>query len=230
MSKSKFERASDAVLETLEYVQCAESLAKEGEFSRAKRVLRSVDAKVEMYFDFLSDKEEELARACDGPIVREGPKKKHTYTSAHMAVRYLWGTISVNVAKSDYAVRPDFCEYMGLNVSELKARIISERANLFGQQTQPNAVSEKALWLGEGKVRVGNETKKLESQLSDVLQALVEMEAATTPDLIQKSGRVEAPKLLRKIVKKFPMLEPYISFPGKRGSGGYSTTIIDARS
>jgi hypothetical protein len=90
--------------------------------------------------------------------------------------------------------------------------------------------SAEAVWIGVGKVRVGNKKFTLESQLADVLQSLVELGAATEPQLRDHSGHGEPVKLLRKLVKKFPLLAPYIHFPGKRGGGGYSTTIVAAPS
>jgi hypothetical protein len=108
-------------------------------------------------------------------------------------------------------------------INALQERIRRERAKLLAKNNLP--VEVKASWIGDGKVQIGDDTITLESQLADVLQALVELRSATMPELQTKSGRDEPDKLLKKLVKKFPALKPFIRFPGGRGKGGYSTTI-----
>jgi len=86
----------------------------------------------------------------------------------------------------------------------------------------------KAVWLGGGRVRVGDETLALEFQEASVLEALVELGAATRPDLERRSGVEDAVGVLKKLTKKFPVLALHIHLPGGRGKGGYRTTIRPA--
>lgn len=86
----------------------------------------------------------------------------------------------------------------------------------------------QAVWLGDGRVRVGTEVRALSQRFANVLQALVELRAATTAELVSESGEEEAGKLLRRLVVSNSYLRPYIHFPGKKCAGGYSTTIIAA--
>lgn len=99
----------------------------------------------------------------------------------------------------------------------------SEEEAIAGKQPQ-------ACWIGNGRVRVGSETITLESQYADVLQALVEMQSATKPELQKRSGRDQPDKVLKKLVNRYPQLKPFIRFPGARGRGGYGTTIIQSDS
>jgi hypothetical protein len=58
-----------------------------------------------------------------------------------------------------------------------------------------------------------------------VVDALVTLRGASKPELIEKSGVGNAPRALKAICAKYSLLQPFISLPGKRGAGGYSTTI-----
>ena len=88
------------------------------------------------------------------------------------------------------------------------------------------AEESTAVWLGMGRVRVDGKPVALELQEATVLQALVEMGgAATRPDLEKKSGVKDVAEVMRRLKDRFP---DSISLPGKRGQGGYSTTIADA--
>jgi hypothetical protein len=94
------------------------------------------------------------------------------------------------------------------------------------ENTGQGVKSAEAVWIGHGRVRIGNQTITLESQLADVLQALVELQSATKPELQKQSGRDQPDKLLKKLVTNHPQLKQYIRFPGGRGKGGYGTTIV----
>lgn len=97
-----------------------------------------------------------------------------------------------------------------------------EHAEEVGQGQSPQ---NEAVWLSGGRVRVGDQTIQLEEQEADVLQALVETGAAAGPELVERSGRSDAVRILKSITSKHSMLAPYISRPGARGRGGYKTTI-----
>jgi hypothetical protein len=58
-----------------------------------------------------------------------------------------------------------------------------------------------------------------------VLTWLVRLKAATLTELRDKSGCESANKVLRRILTKCPELEPYITMPGAKGRGSYSTLI-----
>ncbi len=83
----------------------------------------------------------------------------------------------------------------------------------------------EAVYLGQGRVRIGNGTISLAGQEHAVIEALVDLKAASKSDLETKSGYADAVKVLRRIRDKYPVLKPYIIMAGKRNSGGYQTTI-----
>ena len=85
----------------------------------------------------------------------------------------------------------------------------------------------EAIWLGNGRIQIGDETISLELQYAKVLQALVELRAATKAQLQDRSGKNDPGKVLQRLVERFPSLQPYITFPGRRGKGGYRTIIND---
>jgi len=83
-------------------------------------------------------------------------------------------------------------------------------------------VPADAVWLGGGRVRIGDETIALEFAESTVLEALVQKGAATRPDLEKASGVDDVKNIMKKLKKRFP---DHIKLPGGRGKGGYRTTI-----
>jgi hypothetical protein len=105
----------------------------------------------------------------------------------------------------------------------------TERVENAAAAEQSSAASEDAVWLGNRTIRIGDEIFSLEVQFAEVLEALVELGAATKPQLQKKSGKDDPDRLLRRLVKRFPRLQSYITFPGRRGKGGYRTTIKDGR-
>ena len=83
----------------------------------------------------------------------------------------------------------------------------------------------KAVWLGKGVVRIGDEPVALEYQEATVLQALIQLGgAATRPDLEKKASVKDVAEIMKKLETRFP---GYITLPGRRGRGGYGTTIKD---
>jgi hypothetical protein len=90
----------------------------------------------------------------------------------------------------------------------------------------PAAGVPDAAWLGDGRVRVGPDLLTLAPQYADALEALLRLGGtATGPELDERSGRRRAGALLRALVKRHPCLGPHIRCPGRRGGGGYSTTV-----
>lgn len=86
-----------------------------------------------------------------------------------------------------------------------------------------------AFFHGDGLYRVdGVPPIRLEGAQADVLEALVETHAATKDRLISSSGHSDAPRVLKSICASFPQLAPFITLPGRKGKGGYSTTIRPA--
>jgi hypothetical protein len=76
-----------------------------------------------------------------------------------------------------------------------------------------------------GTLWLGTEQYSLEASEVEVLKALVERGAATL-SMLRNASTTDSPhKILRKLVRKYPVLDGFITFPGVRGKGGYSTKI-----
>lgn len=84
-------------------------------------------------------------------------------------------------------------------------------------------------YLGDGLYQCGRESLRLDGMEKIVLETLVGLRAATKPQLENQSGYGNAVRLLRAIVRKYPMLANAIVFPSVPHSGGYSTTIVDGQ-
>ncbi len=83
----------------------------------------------------------------------------------------------------------------------------------------------EAFSLGDGCFEVGSEAIKLESAQASVLESLVTLRAATKSELVRQSGVADAPRVLKQIKRQVPVLSRFILIPGRRGKGGYRTTI-----
>jgi hypothetical protein len=83
--------------------------------------------------------------------------------------------------------------------------------------------------LGGGRILIDGEVMALTRNAANVIEALVELRAAPKDELIRRSGVDDAPRVLRRIREKFPVLKPYLTMPGGPGKGGYRTTIVDGR-
>ena len=83
-------------------------------------------------------------------------------------------------------------------------------------------------WLGNQRIAIGSEIFTLTPNEAAVIEVLVKLRATDTTALVDNSGVDDAPRVLRKLVTKYPRLEPSITLPGAKGKGGYSTLIIDA--
>lgn len=102
-------------------------------------------------------------------------------------------------------------------IADLQERMRRERMKFFS--------SIKAVWLGNGVVRVGDKPVALEPQEATVLQALIELGgAAIRPNLESKAGIKDVAEIMKKLKTRFP---DYVTLPGGRGRGGYTTTIRD---
>jgi hypothetical protein len=95
------------------------------------------------------------------------------------------------------------------------------------QQQQPAPESSTPIFLGTGRYRVGVKVICLGGSQADALQALVELRAATFEQLKKHSGASNPSVLLKSICENQALLAPYISLPGGKNKGGYSTTILD---
>lgn len=123
-------------------------------------------------------------------------------------------------------------------LSALQERIRRERAKLSlselgaGNRRPPktDAAKPKCVWLGECRYQIGDEPPKaIPRQYADVLESLVVLRAATTQILEKHANRSGVSKLLGKLRKNYKELAPYIILPGRKGTGGYQTTIRDGR-
>lgn len=99
-----------------------------------------------------------------------------------------------------------------------------------GKVTSAKTSNEQCVYLGGRRIRCNKKTIALGDAQADVVEALVELEAATEEQLARCSGRSFPGRILRSILKQHPALAAEITLPGKRGRGGYATTIVrDAR-
>jgi hypothetical protein len=76
----------------------------------------------------------------------------------------------------------------------------------------------------DGKLRIGDRLIVLTDPERAVIQALVELGAAKKGDLDRRSGVTNSPRILRLLISKYD-LDDWISMPGGKGMGGYSTRI-----
>jgi hypothetical protein len=111
-------------------------------------------------------------------------------------------------------------------VADWQERIRRERAKLL---TTPSNGAEQAateaIWLGNDVVRIGDKPVSLEFQESTVLEALIGLGgAAKRPDLEKKALVKDVAEIMKKLKDRFP---EHIVLPGRRGRGGYTTTIKD---
>lgn len=112
----------------------------------------------------------------------------------------------------------------------LDVTAITEEAVWWAKGLQTDQANAPANYLGDGKVQIGVECYRLEGQAEIVLEALVELRAATKDELAEKSGVDDAHKVLATIRKNLPALASHITFPGGKGKGGYRTTILRGES
>jgi HEAT repeat protein len=97
-----------------------------------------------------------------------------------------------------------------------------------GSVIRPSIVT-MARYLGDGRCQVGADPEfRIEEKEAYVLEAIVELRAADKKSLIERSGVADAPRILKRIREKYLKLAPHIVCPGRRGRGGYSTTIVRA--
>lgn len=99
-----------------------------------------------------------------------------------------------------------------------------------GWVVTPPEVEPIAVFLGGGKYKVDETMISLTGAQADVLQALVELQGASLDELRTHSGAPNPAIALKQICKSHPLLSPFISLPGGKGKGGYSTTIRPAAS
>lgn len=88
----------------------------------------------------------------------------------------------------------------------------------------------RAEFLGEGRYQVGETVLTLGSAQAKVLESLVELRTASKQRLVDVSGTDDAPRVLKTIRTNHPELARFIQLPGRKGAGGYRTSIVDARS
>ncbi len=82
------------------------------------------------------------------------------------------------------------------------------------------------VFLGDGIYQKGSENIKLDGNEANVVQALLELGAATKDELTKQSGVSDASRVLRGVHRKHAMLRDSITLPGRKGRGGYRTTIV----
>lgn len=82
-----------------------------------------------------------------------------------------------------------------------------------------------AVLYADGRLLAGDNKATLEDERHDVLTALAWCQTCSEKKLQNESGQPNARKLLARTVEDLPFLNAFITFPGGRGKGGYSTTI-----
>jgi hypothetical protein len=86
----------------------------------------------------------------------------------------------------------------------------------------------EAVYLGDRRYRVGNAPAIVLTESEDfVLRSLIDLGgAADKPKLMEQTGKDDCHRVLAKIRQKYDqVLAPFVSTPGRRGAGGYTTTI-----
>lgn len=91
----------------------------------------------------------------------------------------------------------------------------------------PTKVQEATAVLQDNRVVIGDHAIVLGLQEKDVIGALAKLKSADLPTLKKASGYEYAATVLKRLThkKQNALLKQFIVMPGKRGSGGYSTTI-----
>lgn len=119
------------------------------------------------------------------------------------------------------AARPAF------SVTRLEELIANEGRR--GDETWRKRKSESSIpqYLGDGCLIFHGERIRFDNQEELVLQALVELGAATKHQLNTRSGVQDSVTILKRILRKWPLLqsEGWIVCPGGKGKGGYRTSI-----
>ena len=80
-------------------------------------------------------------------------------------------------------------------------------------------------YLGDCRLRIAGKTVTLTAREDSVLAALVSLQSASKQALEETSGYGDAVRVLRGLVNKYHKLKKWITFPGKKGHGGYQTTV-----
>ncbi len=83
----------------------------------------------------------------------------------------------------------------------------------------------KPIYLGDGKVRIDGTTIALEVTEGEILEEILDRGGAAS----LKELSDDAPRVLKRIQKKYSELAPFIHIPGSRGKGGYRLSILEAR-
>ncbi len=84
---------------------------------------------------------------------------------------------------------------------------------------------EVLVYRGDGLFLRGTKALRLEGQEQLVMEALVELRAASKDRLIEQSGVADAVTVLKRVKEKHPMLADAIIIPGGRDRGGYQLEV-----
>ena len=83
-------------------------------------------------------------------------------------------------------------------------------------------------YLGNGRLRIGDETYLLEANHEEMLEVLLDGHGAASKGQLEKVDEKVA-RVLQGLRQLHPAIEAHIVLPGRKGKGGYRTTIVDAR-
>jgi hypothetical protein len=156
-----------------------------------------------------------------GKAKRDSPARKKSKARRRVAE-------SMPAAAKDTSTDQPKPEPAPVHIESMSLKVISDLARM----TQPPPApllpippKPEVAWLDDGRLRIGDRIVKLDPPIAAALKALVERGAASSSDLASRSMLDDPGRELRKLVKKFPESAPYITLPGRKGSGGYRTTI-----
>jgi hypothetical protein len=95
---------------------------------------------------------------------------------------------------------------------------------------KPPAVGSVPVYEGGVVLSVDGPPIRLQNAEAEVLEALIDKRAATLTELRRLSGHEDVSGILSRIRDRHPALAPFITLPGGKGRGGYTTTIVRKQS
>lgn len=122
----------------------------------------------------------------------------------------------------------------GNDLARLEAGVIREfviarnnRLSIPDYQAPP-PIKPNAISFGDGRFQIDGTEIQLDHAKAKVLEALVKRRSATKAALCDDTGVENPGRKLKEIREKYPIFSPYITLPGRKGRGGYTTRIKPA--
>lgn len=112
------------------------------------------------------------------------------------------------------------------NIDPEKHATLKLQEAMAGEEGSTKQGCDTALFERPNKVKIADAAPiVLEDIEAAVIQALIELGAGNQLQLADRSGVNQPGRILKRIVDKHPQLGRYIILPGRKGHGGYRTTI-----